>query len=195
MWKNTVYVALSDEARMKSIPNVLMMNVEDAGGALAYSKNTQIKTVLESGSRTSNGGDWTSTTNPYADIDTAIDSIESTYEAGKADTLAAPRKVWTAFWSNKYVKGELQGVTFPTSRVFPVPGLPGFTGILDNSISSETMIVCDRRQYVVLGQGPVVAEQYRNAGAGFDAWVIREYLEPKLAVNDAGYKLADLLSS
>ena len=156
---------------MKSIPNVLAMNVEDAGGALAYSKNTQIKTVLESGTRTSEGGDWTSTDNPYEDIDTAIDSIESTYEAGKANTLAAPRKVWTAFWSNAFVKGELQGVTFPTSKVFSVPGLPGFTGILDNSITAETMIVCDRRQYVVLGQDQWKQSSIVMLAQGFDAWV------------------------
>ena len=60
----------------------------------------------------------------------------------------------------------------PTGKVFAVPGLPGFTGIMDASVTAAAMVVGDNSQYCFLGQGPVEAEGYRNAAAGFDAWII-----------------------
>lgn len=194
LWKNVVHVAVGDKAGKQASHPVLQLSVEDAAGALAKVKNSQIKTILESGSRTSAGGNWLSTSNPYADIDTAIASIETTYEAGIADTLIAPRAVWTAFWSNDYVKGHLAGTALPSSKIFAVPGLPGFTGISDSSVTAAAMVVCDKRQYTFLGQGPVEAEGYRNSAAGYDAWIIRDWMQPKLAVNNAGYVLTALLS-
>ncbi len=193
-WKNQVHVAISDKTARRAIHNVLQLSTEDAAGALASSKNSQIATVLISGSRTSAGANWKSTDNPYDDLDTAITSIENTYEAGVANCLAAPRAVWTAFWSNSYVKGSLQGASFPVSKVFTIPALPGFVGVMDNDITAAAMVVCDRNKYTLLGQGPVEADGYRNSAAGFDAWVIRDWMQPKLAVNDAGYVLTGLLS-
>lgn len=192
---NVVHVAMSGKAQKQSVHNLMGIAIEDAAGALAKSKNTQIKTVLESTTRTSPGGNWLSTDNPYEDIDTAVDAIEVTYEAGVANTLAAPRKVWTAFWSNPFVKGQLQGAAFPTTRVFSVPGLPGFTGIMDSAMTAETMVVCDRNQYAFLAQGPVEAESYRNAKGNYDAWIIRDWKQCKKVVNDAGYKLTGILSA
>lgn len=192
---NVVHVAMSGKAQKQSVHNLMNIAIEDAAAALAKSKNAQIKTVLESTTRTSVGGNWLSTDNPYEDIDTAVDSIEVTYEAGVANTLVAPRKVWTAFWSNPFVKGQLQGAAFPTTRVFSVPGLPGFTGIMDSAMTAETMVVCDRNQYAFLAQGPVEAESYRNAKGNYDAWIIRDWKQCKKVVNDAGYKLTGLLSS
>ncbi len=194
LWKNEVPIAQSDKSARKSHPSI-QRDIEDAAAALANSKNSQIATVLEAGTRTSAGGNWLSTDNPYGDIDTAVDSIESTYEAGTADTLAAPRKVWTAFWSNPFVKGEAQGTKFPAGKVFPVPGLPGFTGVMDNSITAGSMIVCDRSQYVILAQGPIESEGWRDSDAGFNAYKIRDWMEVQLAVNNAGYELTAVLSS
>ena len=39
---------------------------------------------------------------------------------------------------------------------------------------------------VVLGQGPVEAAQYRDEKAGYDAYVIRQYMEPQLAIDKNG---------
>jgi len=191
---NVVHVAVGGKAARQASHPVLQLSTEDGAKALAKSKNSQIKTVLESGTRTGAGGNWKSTDNPYDDIDTAVDSIETTYEAGIANTLVAPRKVWTAFWSNAYVKGSLHGAAFPTAPVFSVPGLPGFTGIMDNAMTAAAMVVCDRSQYCFLAQGPVEAEGYRNAQGNYNAWIIRDWKQPKLAVNDAGYKLTAVLS-
>jgi len=37
----------------------------------------------------------------------------------------------------------------------------------------------------VLGQGPVEAVQYRDEKAGYDAYVMRQYMEPQLVIDDA----------
>lgn len=194
LWKNQVHVAVGDKAARRASHNVLQLSIEDAAGAIAASKNSQIATALNGGSRTGAGGNWLSTTNPYDDIATAITSIEDTYAAGIANTLVAPRAVWTAFWGNAYVKGQLQGASYPATKVFAIPGLPGFTGVLDNGITAAAMVVCDRNKYVFMGQGPVEAEAYRNSAAGFDAWVIRDWMEPKRVVGDAGFVLTALLT-
>lgn len=192
LWKNEVPLAISDKKARQAHPTI-QRDIEDAAKAIANSKNGQIKTVLESATRTSNGGDWNST-NPYIDINTAADSIENTYEAGEANCIAANRGVWTAFWSNPFVKGQLYGAAFPTSKVFTIPGLPGWTGIMDNAMSSEIAVVCDRSQFAILAQGPTESEYWRDADAGFDAYKIRDWMEVKKVVDNAGYKLADLLS-
>jgi len=38
---------------------------------------------------------------------------------------------------------------------------------------------------VILELGPMEAAQYRDEKAGYDAYVIRQYLELKLVINDA----------
>jgi len=38
---------------------------------------------------------------------------------------------------------------------------------------------------IVLEQRPVVAAQYRDEKAGYDAYVIRPYMEPQLVIDDA----------
>lgn len=38
---------------------------------------------------------------------------------------------------------------------------------------------------MMLGLGSVEAAQYRDEKAGYDAYVIRQYLEPKLVIDDA----------
>jgi len=48
---------------------------------------------------------------------------------------------------------------------------------------------------IVLGQGPVVAAQYRDEKAGYDAYVIRPYMEPQLVIDDAIDKICTLPSS
>jgi len=38
---------------------------------------------------------------------------------------------------------------------------------------------------IVLGQGPVEAAQYRDEKAGYDAYVMRQYMESQLGIDDA----------
>jgi hypothetical protein len=105
LWKNDVPVAIDDKAAKQTSFDLKVFNSNDAGRALRASKNSQIATAIESTTRTSAGGNWASTDNPYTDIQTALDSINDTY-GFEAKVAVAPPKVWSAFWSNSFVKGR-----------------------------------------------------------------------------------------
>lgn len=199
LWKNVVHVAASDEAQMMSIHNEMPMQISDAAKALAYSENKQIKEAAEAGTVTSVGSDWSavsdgrSTNNPFVDIGTALDAIEDT-EGFNANLLVANRAVWSAFFGNDFVKGQLQGVVYPGTNEFDVPGLPGIRGLKDGMISAEVMLVADTRNAVILADGPTSAEKYREPKAGYDAYQIRQWLKPQIAIQDALYRLTGVLS-
>jgi hypothetical protein len=42
---------------------------------------------------------------------------------------------------------------------------------------------------LVLGKGPTMAAQYRNEKAGYDAYIIRDWLQPKPVIQDALSKI------
>ena len=52
-----------------------------------------------------------------------------------------------------------------------------------------------RAPAVVLGLGSVEAAQYRDEKAGYDAYVIRQYMEPQLVIDDAIDKICTYFSS
>ncbi len=195
LWKNVVHVVAEDEAQKRSAHNELQLSIGDAAGALANSENSQIKTILEAGTATSAGSDWGTVTSgrsandPYADIGTAEDVIRGT-NGFKPDTLLAAPKTWREFFSNDFVKGQLQGTVQPDfTKPFPIPGMPGYKGISDYAITNTIMMVLDSKQAAMLGDGPTTAERYRNPTAGFDGYIIRKWLEPKIAIEEAIYRL------
>ena len=61
---------------------------------------------------------------------------------------------------------EVRARETPTGSVFPLVG-------------SSTALA------IVLGEGPVEAAKYRDEKAGYEAYVIRQYLEPKLVQDTA----------
>lgn len=199
LWKNVVPVAVSDEAAAMAAVDVMAYSVQDAARALENSANDQIKDILDAATETSSGADWTTITdgrsanNPYDDIRTARQHIERDH-GFKANLLVAGPDVWGAFFANDFVKGQLQGVVYPATKMFDIPGHPGMRGLSDWAVPAETAYVLDRNQAVVLGEGPTAAEKARNAAAGFDYYVVRQWLEPKIVQEEAIYKLTSLLS-
>jgi len=188
LWKNVVHVALSDEEQMMASVNLMAQHVQDAGGALAASENSQIKTIAETATAIA-GADWgNDANNPYDDIGAAQDVIEG---AGyPADMIAAHPRAWGDFFSNDHVKGAAQGVKMPEDTSFPVPGLPRVSGFSDFALTNTIAIVLSSRgPGMVLGLGPTTAAKYRNEGAGYDAYIIRQWLEPKKVLAIAIRKL------
>jgi len=196
--KNVVHIGNSDEAAMQDDSDELKVySLKDAPGAIANSKNRLIAKTLLSGSQSDDAAqDWSDkNSNPYLDINTAIDAIEDE-ECGQVNIMVANRKVWTAFFSNLSVKGHLIGVNAPTyPTTFPIPGLQGVTGILDNHIKEDTAVLACRSKYAILAQGPVTAEQYRDVPRGFDGAIIRDYMQTKIGLNNAGYLLQKVLTN
>ena len=195
LWKNVVHVAVSDEAGKKSAHNELQIQTEDAAKALAYSENSQIATIVEAATTTSAGSDWGTITDgrsansPYNDILTAINTIRGTY-GFKPNLVAAHPYVWMDFFGNDFVKGQLQGEKLPNlDATFQLPGMPGMSGLSDWALTNTQALVLDTNNAVVLGDGPTAAEKYRNAAAGYDAYIIRQWLEPKIVQQNAIYEL------
>lgn len=188
LWKNVTHVVITDEALKKAAHALLQLHIEDAAGDLARMENSQIKTELETATVDA-GADWgDATKNPFDDLVRNISTIEG--NGYPADFIAAHPLVWGDFLSNPYVRGTLQGVQYPSGKVFSVPGLPGVTGYSDSALTSTLAIVGSKAApAAVLGDGPVEAAQYRNEPAGYDAYIIRQWLQPKLTLTGAIRKL------
>ena len=184
LWKNVVHVAISDEARKKAAHDILGLHVSDAARDLARMENKQIDEALD-GATDVAGADWGDTTkNPYNDIVAVMTTIEG---AGyPVDAIVAHPLVWGDFFGNPFVKGQLQGQVMPGGRVFSVPGLPGVTGYSDFSCLNTIAFVLSRAApALVLGEGPTEAARYRDEKAGYDAYIIRQWLQPKLVLAGA----------
>lgn len=188
LWKNVVHVVIADEARKKAAHDVLNMHVEDAAGDLARMENKQIATEAETATEVA-GADWGDTSkNPFDDLNGVISTIKG--NGHPVDFIAAHPLVWGDYLSNPFVRGTLVGVQFPAGNIFPVPGLPGITGYSDSGLTSTIAIVGSRKaSALILGEGPTEAAQYRNEPAGYDAYIIRQWLQPKLCLTGAIRKL------
>lgn len=189
LWKNVVHVALSDESIRKAAHNIIDNHTLNAGKETARMEDSQIKTIVEAGTATSAGSDWGGSNNPYDDIITAFNTIEGT-NGFEPTHIAAHPYVWMDFFGNDYVKGQLSGEVLPAGKVFSLPGLPGMTGVsswqLTNTIA---LVVANGAPANVLGKGPTEMRPYRNEKAGYDAFILRDWLEPKIVQNTAMYRL------
>jgi len=207
LWKNVYHVILadesikksahdilaSDESIKKSAHDILASHIRDAAGALLHSENSQIAEIAEAATNTSAGSDWGGSNNPYDDIMTAFNTIEGT-GGFEPDIIAAHPYVWMDFFGNDYVKGQLQGEVLPGGNIFDVPGIPGVRGIKDYSLTSTQCLVVDSDQAIVFGEGPTEAASYRNEKAGYDAYIIRQWLQPQIIQENAIYELTGVHS-
>ena len=184
LWKNVVHVVISDEARKKAAHDTLSLHTSDAARDLARMENKQIDEVLD-GAADVAGQDWGDTAkNPYADIVGVMATIEG--NGYPVDAVVAHPLVWADFFGNPFVKGQLQGQVMPGGKVFQVPGLPGVTGYSDFACLNTSAFVLSRAApALVLGEGPTEAALYRDEKAGYDAYIIRQWLEPKLVLSGA----------
>ena len=183
LWKNVVHVVLSDEARKKAAHDILGLHVSDAARDLARMENKQVDEAMD-GATDVAGSDWGGANNPYDDVNPVISTIEG--NGYPVDAIVAHPLVWGDFFSNDDVKGTLVGQKMPDGRVFSVPGLPGVTGYGDHAcLNTSAFVLSTKAPALVLGEGPTEAARYRDEKAGYDAYIIRQWLEPKLVLSDA----------
>ena len=183
LWKNVVHVAISDEAIKKAAHDILALHVADAAGDLARMENKQIDEELDKATDVA-GADWGGANNPYDDIIGVMSTIEGNgYEA---DAVVAHPLVWGDFFGNDYVKGQLRGEVLPSGKIFDVPGLPGVRGYSDwQCLNTSAWVLSTSAPALVLGQGPTEAARYRDEKAGYDAYIIRQWLQPQLVLAGA----------
>lgn len=202
LWKNVVHVVVSDEAAKKSAHDILALHVGDAARDLARMENKQIAEIAEactekvSGTAYSDWGAMTtppdSDTNPFEAIRASIEYIEG--KGYEPDFMAMHPGLWGKFVTNSYVRDLVHAGVAKVGAdggVFTLPGYPSIKVITDYGLTATPtgsvgpLVGDSRAPGVVLGLGPVEAAQYRDEKAGYDAYVIRQYMEPQLVIDDA----------
>lgn len=196
LWKNVVHVVVSDEARKKAAHDVFRLQVEDAARELARMENKQIAAELEAATAVA-GKDWgTGTNNPFDDILGVLSTIEG--NGYDPDFMALHPRVWSKFITNPNVRdlvhAGLAKIT-ETGGEFRLPGYPNIRVVVDSSLTGTIAVIgSSKAPACVLGEGPTESAHYRNETAGYDAFVIRQWLQPKLVVAGAIRKLTGVAS-
>jgi hypothetical protein len=202
LWKNVVHVAIADEAGMKAAHDILALHTSDAARDLARMENKQIAEVAEAGISEKVSGtaysDWAARTSGVSDTDPMLAIQESmAYIAGKGyppDFLAMHPTLWNKFITNTWIRDLVHAGILslaPSGGQFNLPGWPTVEIFVDWSLTetptaSVGPIVGSRAAPVlVYGEGPTMAARYRNDKAGYDAYIIRDWLEPKVVLDDA----------
>jgi hypothetical protein len=183
--KNVVLLVMPRESRYSpGGTEAMRAMVEDAAKALAAAENSQIKTVAESATEIS-GHDWGDSNNPYVDVAAVMDAVKP----HRVDFIAAHPLVWLDFFSNSFVKGTNQPVQTPEGLmggVFTIPGLPGVKGISEQLLTNTKAIVGSTSAPCIShADGPSESARFANELAGYDAFVIRHWVQPQVNVSDA----------
>ena len=71
--------------------------------------------------------------------------------------------------------------------LFSVLGYSSVRVMVDYGVTPSTscFVLSSEAPALVLGEGPTEAARYRDEKAGYDAYIIRQWLEPKLVLSDA----------
>jgi hypothetical protein len=183
--KNVVFLVWARETRYSPGGSEGTRSMlEDAAKALAAAENSQIKVVAEAATGIS-GHDWGTSVNPYDDIAAVMDAIKP----HPVNFVAANPLVWLDFFSNDKVKGTDQPVQTPEGLmggVFTIPGLPGVRGISEQSLTSTKAVVGSTEAPAIShADGPSESARFANEVAGYDAFVIRHWVQPKANVSEA----------
>jgi len=202
LWKNVVHIVVSDEAAKKAAHDVLALHVSDAARDLARMENKQITEAAEACTEKVSGtpySDWgamttppDSDTNPFEAIRASIEYVEG--KGYEPDFMAMHPTLWGRFVTNTYVRDLVQaGIATLGNQggQFTLPGYPTIKVFTDYNLTQTPtgtkgpLIGDSSAPALVLGTGPIEAAQYRDEKAGYDAYVIRQYMEPKLVIDDA----------
>ena len=202
LWKNVVHVVLSDEARKKAAHDILGLHVSDAARDLARMENKQVAEEAEANITekvaASVYSDWgavtsgVSDTNPFDAIGASIDYIRG--QGYPADFVAMDPTLWRKFILNTWVRDIVHaglGTVGSTGGEFTLPGYPRMSFFVDPALTDTPTatvgpIVGSRAAPgMVLGEGPTEAARYRDEKAGYDAYIIRQWLEPQVVLDEA----------
>jgi len=202
LWKNVVHVAISDEASKKAAHDILKLHISDAAGELARMENKQIAEVVEAGVTEKVSSvvysDWGAVTSGVSDT-SPLDAIlaSADYLLGKGYGmrgffLALHPTLWRKFVLNTWIRDLVQAKVLTLSgEGFQIPGYPRFKLITDSQLTETPtgsvgpIVGATASLGVILGDGPVSAAKYRDEKAGYDAYVIRQWLEPQVVLDDA----------
>jgi len=201
LWKNVVHVDVVDEAQMKSAHDVLGMAVEEAARELPRMENKQIAEIVEGCTEMADTvvySDWgaktagVSDTDPMLAIIASIDAIQA--KGRPVDFMAMHPTLWGKFILNTYIRDLVHAGIMQVGRDggrFTLPGYPNIVIYTDYALTETPdtthgpIVGSSVSPGLVLGEGPTTAARYRDEGKGVDAYIIRQWLEPQVVIDDA----------
>jgi len=185
LWKNVVHVVISDEAVMKAAHDIMALNVNDAAKELARMENKQIADEMATATEVA-GADWgTDTNDPFDNITPVLATImDNGYTPSH---IAMHPLAWADFISNsnvqKYVQAGMLTIPMEGRGKLALPIFPDLEIVVDHSLlNTSCFIVAAQAPALVLGDGPTESAKYRNEPSGYDAFIIRQWLQPKLVL-------------
>ena len=193
LWKNVISIYESDESRLKATIEPMQFEIDQAAGALAQAANEQIVTAIE-GLTTQAGSDWGelntnsdfSKYNPLSDLVDAVTTITGNHF--RPDTLCAHPRVIADFLSSTFIHAATRPDDMEFSGVFDLRKMPGIKTVVDVGFKNTVATIFDSLT-MLLGEGPTIAESFRDPYRGADGYVIRQFLQPLKTTNDSGRKI------
>ncbi len=197
LFKNMVSIYESDEAQLKATIEPLSFEIDQAAGALGKAANEQI--ILEQESYTTvASADWGafttdhSTTNPLEAIAGVVSTITGNHF--RPNVICMHPTVLANYLGNTFISGVGFNVSDATIESgFPLPKYPQLRVVQDVGYTATIAPVYDINT-MLLGEGPTVAEAFRNPLQSADGWVIRQWLHPLKVTNDGGRELTTLVA-
>lgn len=196
LFKNVVSIYESDESQLKATIEPLSFEIDQASGALAKAANEQIVTEIRTAT-TASKGDWGAMTtnadfsarNPLDDIVAETNTIQDLHF--RPDIICMHPRVASDYLSNTFINGYNNAVDRQDAGAWPMPKFPGLTAVVDLGFTNTETIVLDSNT-MLLGEGPMVAEQFRNPLQGADGWVIRQWLHPLKVSADGSRRMTSV---
>lgn len=196
LFKNMVSIYESDESQLKATIEPLSYEIDQASGALAKAANEQIVAEIETATGSAKG-DWGAMTtnadfsarNPLDDITDVVNTMQDLHF--RPDTICMHPRVSSDYLSNTFINGYNNAVDRQGAGTYPLPKFPGLKVVSDLGFTSTVATVLDSNT-MLLGEGPMVAEQFRNPLQSADGWVIRQWLHPLLVSADGSRKMTSV---
>ncbi|MDR4490806.1 MAG: hypothetical protein R2685_07880 [Candidatus Nitrosocosmicus sp.] len=135
-----------------------------------------------------------STNNPYTYIALVRKFINHT-NYGNMNVAACNSKTLYAILNNTNVKGlnATQGLTGEQGNKFTIPGVPGVTGTIDESLTDGYLYLLDSQRALKRIQGVIRTEQYRIARSGGNGLVYRDWNDVQVRDNNKAKIITTLL--
>lgn len=196
LFKNMVSIYESDESQLKATIEPLSFEIDQASGALAKAANEQIVAEIETATDAAKG-DWGAMTtnadfsarNPLDDIVDVTNTILDNHF--RPDTICLHPRVASDYLSNTFINGYNNAVDRQGPGVYPLPKFPGLKAVVDLGFTNTSATVLDSNT-MLLGEGPMVAEQFRNPLQSADGWVIRQWLHPLKVTIDGSREMTSV---
>lgn len=184
--KDVGSIGITDEARMTSERPLWEIHMDAVTRAMTNIKNVRVQAAIESPAVTGSASSalWTayhatsinnSAVNPAAQILAVADLIYA--NQGRANTIVSNVTSLSAYLGNTFIQGNQGGTVSRETGphvVTNVPGLPGFTWIIDPLMTHNRVTIYDKNSLLLL-QGPVRTAQVRKDGAGIDVYFTKDW--------------------